>query len=48
MAEWIKKMMNVKNMRRVYTEKERQRSNGDYKKPLPLLRMGRLESLAAM
>ena len=32
----------------IFPEKERRRSNGDYKKPLPLLRMGRLESLAAM
>ena len=30
----------------IFPEKERQRSNGDYKKLLPLLRMGRLESLA--
>jgi len=45
-GELNKKMVNVKNMRQVYTEKERQTSNGDYKKPLPLLRMGRLESLA--
>ena len=44
-GEWNKKMVNVKKMRQVYTEKERRRSNGDYKKPLPLLRMGRLESL---
>ena len=44
-GEWNKKMVNVKKMRKVYTEKER-RFNGDYKKLLPLLRMGRLESLA--
>ncbi len=43
-GEWNKKMVNVKKMRQVYTEKER--FNGDYKKLLPLLRMGRLESLA--
>ena len=30
----------------IFPEKERRRSNGDYKKLLPLLRMGRLESLA--
>jgi hypothetical protein len=45
-GEWNKKMVNVKKMRQVFTEKERRRLNGDYKKLLPLLRMGRLESLA--
>jgi predicted AAA+ superfamily ATPase len=30
----------------IFPEKERRRFNGDYKKLLPLLRMGRLESLA--